>query len=442
MASRPSRTDSLATLVSPSASPVPTFSPYKDDRDDTEFPLLDQTSASDEEHGPYDTAPTPTNRCSRFIMTLRQRFRRPKRIALSESDRPKASRKCVWCRRICIGIPVLVLMTLGLIHMIEVALGFGSALFEYEFDDFLPDYGRPGHIGEGLAEYPTDFTQNVLPIPCHSHNDYWRRVPLFQALHYGCTGVEADVWLFDNELFVGHNTASLTKKRTFRSLYVDPLLDILDRQNPTTEFANATHQGVFDADPDQTLVLLVDFKNNGADIWPHVYSQLEPLRSKGYLSYWDGSVKHERAITVVATGNAPFDLVVANSTRDIFFDAPLESFYETPDEAATRLEARGQGHNGVSEGTDFDESNSYYASVSFGSAMGILWGGQLSAKQMNIIRGQVQGAQRRGLKVRYWDTPTWPVGYRNHIWDVLIKERVDYLNVDDLKGAATRDWSA
>jgi hypothetical protein len=82
-----------------------------------------------------------------------------------------------------------------------------------------------------LAEYPTDVTRDVLPLPCHSHNDYWRRVPLFDAIHWGCTSVEADVWQFEDQkdLLVGHSAASLTPGRTLRSLYVDPIVELLDK---------------------------------------------------------------------------------------------------------------------------------------------------------------------------------------------------------------------
>ena len=98
------------------------------------------------------------------------------------------------------------------------------------YEQYLPNWGNTGRVGQHLARYPTDATRDVLPIPGHSHNDYWRKVPLFDAIHCGCTSVEADVWYFDGEeeLFVGHNTASLTRNRTFRSLYVDPLVDLLD----------------------------------------------------------------------------------------------------------------------------------------------------------------------------------------------------------------------
>jgi hypothetical protein len=115
----------------------------------------------------------------------------------------------------------------------------------------------------------------------------WRRVPLFQALHYGCTGVEADVWLYDEELFVGHNTMSLTRNRTFRSLYVDPLVQILGQQNAINEFSTAnpnnTKNGVFDRVPSQTLVLLVDIKTLGESTYPVILEQLSALREKGYL---------------------------------------------------------------------------------------------------------------------------------------------------------------
>ncbi|RSL93280.1 hypothetical protein CEP52_013353 [Fusarium oligoseptatum] len=39
------------------------------------------------------------------------------------------------------------------------------------------------------------FLRHVRPVPIHSHNDYDRRLPLFEALGSGCISVEADVHL-------------------------------------------------------------------------------------------------------------------------------------------------------------------------------------------------------------------------------------------------------
>lgn len=85
--------------------------------------------------------------------------------------------------------------------------------------------------------YPAELTHNVVPRQCHSHNDYWRHVPLYEALHYGCTSVEADIWFMDmndedeSDLYVGHSLRSLRHRRTLRSLYIDPLISILDTLN-------------------------------------------------------------------------------------------------------------------------------------------------------------------------------------------------------------------
>lgn len=292
-----------------------------------------------------------------------------------------------------------------------------------------------------------DITRDVVPVPCHSHNDYWRRVPLYDALRWGCTGVEADVWLFDDELFVGHNTNALKQDKTFTSMYVDPLEKMLDHKNAISEFANPTtiKSGIFDTEPSQTLVLLVDFKNNGRNIFPVVSQQLSSLREKGYLTYFDGVSTIPGAITVVATGNAPFDLITANSTyRDIFFDAPLDKLQDTSSSSSkTVLSKRwggGQGTVGTTPTSHFDSTNSYYASVNFGRSIGWLWFGRMTDSQLDKIRTQIASAEARGLKARYWSAPKWPVGLRNRVWKVLVEEGVGYLNGDDLRGMTRLDW--
>ncbi|KAI1284754.1 hypothetical protein F5Y07DRAFT_13686 [Xylaria sp. FL0933] len=306
---------------------------------------------------------------------------------------------------------------------------------EEDPDSIFTGWGKDGSGTESLAWYPTDFLRDVTPVPCHSHNDYWRRIPLFSALRVGCVGVEADVWLFGNssELYVGHDRAALTPHRTLQSLYVNPLVDIIERNNPQTPFYNSsgTHRGVFDTDPDQTLVLLIDIKTDGAKTLPQVEAQLEPLRARDWLTYIKDGVIHERPITVVGTGRTPFDMLMQNSTyRDIFFDAPLKELYEDPNIPDT-------GEN--NEPYVYNRTNSLYASVNFRRAIGSVWT-DLSEGQLRLIRGQIKGAHKRGLKVRYWNTPAWPVIRRNKIWHTLMAEGADILNVDDLKAATRKRW--
>ncbi|KAH7377784.1 PLC-like phosphodiesterase [Pyrenochaeta sp. MPI-SDFR-AT-0127] len=352
--------------------------------------------------------------------------------------------------RACVVVPLLVIIFFGVVHILNVFLGFVPLLWDDPAASSL-DWSSPEKASSDIASHLLDITRDVTPIPCHSHNDYWRRVPLYDALRWGCTGVEADVWLFDDDLFVGHSTNALTQNRTFRSMYVDPLVRMLDHKNEPGDFAipSTIKNGVFDTVPAQTLVLLVDFKNNGHDIFPVVSQQLSSLRERGYLTYFDGESTIEGAITVVATGNAPFDLITANTTyRDIFFDAPLDRFY---DDLAANDDSQqpkdlgittrgGQGTVGTSPTSHFDSTNSYYASVNFGKSIGWLWFGHISSEQRNLIHGQIRGAHARGLKARYWSAPKWPIGLRNKVWSLLVDEGVDYLNGDDLSGMTRLDW--
>ena len=347
--------------------------------------------------------------------------------------------------RLCTSFFVVVLAIYGLFSLFELFIGLGPLIWSEKEDPFLPNWGEAGEPGEGHSGYPTDFTRDIVPIPCHSHNDYWRRVPLYEAIHYGCTSVEADVWLFDGELYIGHSTSSLTRNRTFQSLYVDPLIQIVDKQNPSTDFVNGTQtrNGVFDEDPEQTLVLLVDFKTNGEELFPVVESQISTLRDRDYLSYFNGKTFISRPITVVATGNAPFNLINANETyRDIFFDAPLH-LLSSPLSDPPSTSGEEQGTKGIDlslGGAQFKSQNSYYASTDFISSIGFPWRGDLSPAQLTKLRQQIKNAKDRGLKSRYWNTPTWPIGLRNHIWSVLVREGVAVLNVDDTRSASKGDW--
>ncbi|KAG8720547.1 hypothetical protein FRC08_018900 [Ceratobasidium sp. 394] len=274
------------------------------------------------------------------------------------------------------------------------------------------------------ATYPTQFTRGIIPKGIHSHNDYWRDVPLYSAISVGAISVEADVWMWDNDLFVGHDPSSLSKKRTFSSLYVQPLLSILKQQNPSTSFpyTNNTRNGVFDTTTGQTLYLFVDVKTDGNSTWPMVIEQLAPLRDGGWLSYWDeeaGALK-SGAVTVIGTGNTPFSQILAYSTphRDVFYDAPITAFTSgTPGE--------------------YNTSSVIIASGSLASALGApMSGSTFSDAELASLTNQVQGAHAAGVKVRYWETPGWPVSKRDYVWKTLESIGVDLLNADDLEAAA------
>lgn len=66
----------------------------------------------------------------------------------------------------------------------------------------------------------------------------------------------------------------------------------------------------------------------------------------------------------------------------------------------------------------------------------------MNETQLEILKNEVDAAHAKGIKVRYWNQPSWPISTRNGIWRQQIDAGVDLLNVDDLKAASGigYDW--
>ncbi|EAS31129.1 uncharacterized protein CIMG_06608 [Coccidioides immitis RS] len=265
--------------------------------------------------------------------------------------------------------------------------------------------------------YPTDFTREIIPVPCHSHNDYWRDRPVYSAIAAGCVSIEADVWLINGTLYVGHHRSSLAETRTLKSLYIDQIVQILKRQNPQNKFVpSSTRNGVFDTNPAQTLYLFIDIKTDGVETWKQVSKDLQPLRDLGYLTKVKNGIKISAPVTVIGTGNTPLNLITELENRDYFYDAPLAELDQP-------------------ELDNISSLISPIASTSFEAAVGATNQDKedpLTSAQLETIRAQIKKAKSKGIGARYWQTPGWPIRRRNEIWRVLLKEGVALLNVDDL----------
>ncbi|KAE9411024.1 hypothetical protein BT96DRAFT_983679 [Gymnopus androsaceus JB14] len=286
-------------------------------------------------------------------------------------------------------------------------------------NSFQPDSDMLQESNSTLLQYPTQFTQNIVPKQIHSHNDYWRDVPLLEALSYGVSSVEADVWYINGTLYIGHELGALTATRTFESLYIQPLVAILALQNPVDVFtANSTGppNGVFDTSGGTTLQLLIDMKTDGNITLPPVVQALEPLRQLGALTTFDNGTLSVSAITAVGTGNTPLEGIQALSPRDVFFDAPLTEL-DDPD-------------------VTYDVALSPLASTDYEPAVGWSGIGNISEAQLANITRFVNDAHTRGIKARFWDTPGWPIQARHAVWEVLLNAGADWLNADDLEAAS------
>jgi hypothetical protein len=197
----------------------------------------------------------------------------------------------------------------------------------------------------------------------------------------GCVSIESDVWLYNDTLYVGHEPSSLSPARTFQSLYIEPILSVLNRENPVSSFVTSkTHNGVFDGYSSQTLYLFVDVKTSGETAWPYVVQGLQPLRDAGYLTTYDARGVTPGAVTVIGTGNTPLDQIQNKTSRDYFYDAPIPLL-------GTTL-------------SDITSDVSPIASADFAAVFGTIQDTKFNSTQLATLRSQIATAKRKGILTR------------------------------------------
>ena len=130
----------------------------------------------------------------------------------------------------------------------------------------------------------------------------------------------------------------------------------------------------------------------------------------------DNKTVTQGAITVIGTGNTPYDMVGPVADRDYFFDANLETLNDPENQGITSV-------------------ISPIASGQFTKVVGSIASDAdpiLNDEQKSALRAQIATAKERGIGARYWETPYFPIRTRNLVWRALLHEGVALLNADDL----------
>ncbi|MCA8952952.1 MAG: phosphatidylinositol-specific phospholipase C/glycerophosphodiester phosphodiesterase family protein [Planctomycetes bacterium] len=222
----------------------------------------------------------------------------------------------------------------------------------------------------------------------HAHNDYLHPRPLLDALAAGFASVEADVFLVDGELRVGHERDELVPG-TLESLYLEPL-------------RRRVRAG------GGSFALLVDIKAEGAA----VYAALRPVlaRYREILTSFRDDGVEERAVRVILSGDRPIAMVRAERERLCAIDGRPEDLESDPSpflvpwisESWSKLFGRGTV--------------------------------ELDAAQRARLQRLVDLAHGQGRLVRLWGAPD-----TESTWAVQRDAGVDRINTDRL--AAFARWS-
>lgn len=234
--------------------------------------------------------------------------------------------------------------------------------------------------------------QDISPLPqAHAHNDYLHERPLLDALEQGFCSVEADIFLVENELRIGHFRYQLAPGKTLEKLYLEPLL------KRAQENSGSVYKG-----SDAEFTLLIDIKTEGKETFERLHQTL--MKFKSLLSgVQDGSYTR-RAVTVIISGNRAAEQIESTSPRFCGIDGRL---------------------------SDLDSPNPAHLMplISDNWRKHFSWQGEgpMPNEQRERLRKIVATAHDSGRRVRFWATPE-----SEELWSELRSAGVDLLNTDDL----------
>ena len=224
------------------------------------------------------------------------------------------------------------------------------------------------------------------PVLIHSHNDYAQRVPFYQAYAQQVSSIEADVFLHDGQLLVGHDVEDLRADMTFEALYVEPIVTLFARNG-----------GRAFRDSDQTLQLMVELK-----------SETDPtLRAvAALLGRWPEVFDPEvnpAAVLVAVTGRVPAPEAFDRYPRFLGFDGAWDADY-TP-EQLERIALISTNFR------DFSQWNGK---------------GTIIPAEKERLEQVIDRAHEQGKPVRFWNAPEGTTVYYT-FYDMGI----DYINTDN-----------
>jgi len=208
------------------------------------------------------------------------------------------------------------------------------------------------------------------------------------ALESGFCSVEADVFLKDGQLLVGHSRFLLRKTRTLEALYLKPLAERVRSHGGSVHKTNAPFH------------LMIDFKTDGVA----TYAALKPLLEKYrfMLTEFTGATTQAGPVTIIVSGDRPQEVMENETERLAGYDGRLSDL----NRAASR-------HLMPWISDDWRSHFTWRGS------------GDLPTEEHIKLRTLVQQAHRNGQKIRFWSAPDHPAA-----WKIFHDAGIDLINTD------------
>lgn len=239
----------------------------------------------------------------------------------------------------------------------------------------------------------TTIPAQSFPIAnAHAHNDYVQDRPLLDALENGFTSIEIDVHSYKGKAVVCHDDDELASKPTIDELYFAPL-DKIIKQNGGTVYP----------DYNGHLILMIDLKEDKDEL----LKILEKVFIKYHHLVHSSLDPHEKwkPLKIVISGDPPLEKMKYDPTGYFFMDGRIHHLDQRIDDyVMPRI------------------SMSYRDNFSWRPD------GDLPKEELEKMRDIIKRVHARGKKFRFWAHPETEA-----FWDLLRREGVDWINVDELE---------
>jgi len=231
----------------------------------------------------------------------------------------------------------------------------------------------------------------VKPLPqAHAHNDYEHARPLFDALDHGFCSVEADIWLADGQLLIGHDRKDLKPGRTLEGLYLDPLRERIKANG------GRVYRG------GREFYLLIDVKTEAEA----TYAALDQVLANyaDILTVTRDEKVESKAVTAILSGYRASDTIAKQAVHYV-------------------------GIDGRPENLDGNPPAELYPWISANWTLLFKWNGEemIPAAERQKLQSLVKRAHDQGRKIRFWSTAE-----NQAMWKELFDAGVDYINTDKL----------
>ncbi len=137
----------------------------------------------------------------------------------------------------------------------------------------------------------------------HSHNDYNRQRPFFEAYELKADQIEVDIFLVGDSLVVAHSKKQIKIENTLNKLYLMPIASLFKQ-----------HKNRCSVDDNYTFSLMIDVKENWDLVYPVLKREIEM-----YGNVFNRN-KSKAAIQIVISGARPADSTFHTYPNWLFFD--------------------------------------------------------------------------------------------------------------------------